>query len=51
MRVWEQVDVDGFSNLREVVLYPTKQWGGEGLIGCGIGFVSSLALLFSLYYA
>jgi hypothetical protein len=25
------------SNLREVVLYPTRQWGGEGLIGCGIG--------------
>jgi hypothetical protein len=25
------------SNLREVILYPTKQWGGEGLIGCGIG--------------
>ena len=24
-------------NLREVVLYPTRQWGGEGLIGCGIG--------------
>lgn len=27
------------SNLREVVLYPTRQWGGEGLIGCGIGYV------------
>ena len=26
------------SNLREVVLYPTRQWGGEGLIGCGIGY-------------
>ncbi|EAL19563.1 hypothetical protein CNBG1920 [Cryptococcus deneoformans B-3501A] len=25
-------------NLREVVLYPTRQWGGEGLIGCGIGY-------------
>ncbi|KAK8849638.1 hypothetical protein IAR55_004973 [Kwoniella newhampshirensis] len=25
-------------NLREVILYPTKQWGGEGLIGCGIGY-------------
>ena len=24
-------------NLREVVLYPTRQWGGEGSIGCGIG--------------
>ena len=24
-------------NLREVILYPTRQWGGEGLIGCGIG--------------
>lgn len=27
------------SNLREVVLYPTRQWGGEGLVGCGIGYV------------
>ncbi|KAI9638990.1 GRASP55/65 PDZ-like domain-containing protein [Dioszegia hungarica] len=25
-------------NLREVVLYPTRQWGGEGLVGCGIGY-------------
>ncbi|CAD6591504.1 MAG: hypothetical protein TREMPRED_000110 [Tremellales sp. Tagirdzhanova-0007] len=25
-------------NLREVVLYPTRQWGGKGLIGCGIGY-------------
>ncbi|EIW71584.1 hypothetical protein TREMEDRAFT_27844 [Tremella mesenterica DSM 1558] len=25
-------------NLREVVLYPTRQWGGDGLIGCGIGY-------------
>ncbi|OCF35232.1 hypothetical protein I316_03275 [Kwoniella heveanensis BCC8398] len=25
-------------NLREVILYPTRQWGGEGLIGCGIGY-------------
>ena len=30
------------SNLREVVLYPTRQWGGEGLVGCGIGYVPSL---------
>ena len=28
-----------YSNLREVVLYPTRQWGGEGLVGCGIGYV------------
>lgn len=27
-------------NLREVILYPTRQWGGEGLIGCGIGWVT-----------
>ena len=26
------------SNLREVILYPTRQWGGDGLIGCGIGY-------------
>jgi len=25
-------------NLREVILYPTRQWGGDGLIGCGIGY-------------
>lgn len=29
---------DDPSNLREVILYPTRQWGGEGLIGCGIGY-------------
>lgn len=32
------------SNLREVVLYPTRQWGGEGLIGCGIGYFLPLSI-------
>lgn len=26
------------STLREVVLVPNRQWGGEGLLGCGIGY-------------
>ncbi|KAK4685800.1 hypothetical protein P7C73_g4345, partial [Tremellales sp. Uapishka_1] len=25
-------------NLREVVIIPNRQWGGEGLLGCGVGF-------------
>lgn len=37
--VWMRVETDRISNLREVVLYPTRQWGGEGLIGCNIGYV------------
>jgi len=27
-----------FDNLREVVLVPNRQWGGEGLLGCVFGF-------------
>ncbi|TIA68700.1 hypothetical protein E3P91_03964 [Wallemia ichthyophaga] len=27
-----------FDTLREVVLVPNRQWGGEGLLGCGVGF-------------
>ena len=27
-----------FDTLREVVLVPNKQWGGEGLLGCGVGY-------------
>lgn len=27
-----------FSTLREVVLVPNRMWGGEGLLGCGVGF-------------
>lgn len=26
------------STLREVVLVPNRQWGGEGLLGCGVGY-------------
>ena len=26
------------STLREVVLVPNRMWGGEGLLGCGVGF-------------
>lgn len=37
-------NVKHHSNLREVVLYPTRQWGGEGLIGCGIGYVQPVLL-------
>jgi hypothetical protein len=31
-----------FSNLREVVLVPNRDWGGEGLLGCVFGFVPSV---------
>ncbi|CDZ98340.1 Golgi reassembly stacking protein GRASP65, contains PDZ domain [Phaffia rhodozyma] len=27
-----------FDTLREVVLVPNRQWGGEGLLGCGVGY-------------
>ncbi|KAF8339602.1 GRASP55/65 PDZ-like domain-containing protein [Cantharellus anzutake] len=27
-----------FDTLREVVLVPNRMWGGEGLLGCGVGF-------------
>ncbi|EGO24027.1 hypothetical protein SERLADRAFT_470650 [Serpula lacrymans var. lacrymans S7.9] len=27
-----------FDNLREVVLVPNRQWGGEGLLGCVFGY-------------
>ncbi|KAG8750105.1 hypothetical protein FRC12_013075 [Ceratobasidium sp. 428] len=27
-----------FDNLREVVLVPNRMWGGQGLLGCGVGF-------------
>jgi GRASP55/65 PDZ-like domain len=26
------------STLREVVLVPNRKWGGEGLLGCGVGY-------------
>lgn len=26
------------STIREVVLVPNRKWGGEGLLGCGVGF-------------
>jgi hypothetical protein len=26
------------SNLREIVLIPNRHWGGEGLLGCGVGY-------------
>ena len=29
---------DLLSTLREVVLVPNRMWGGEGLLGCGVGF-------------
>lgn len=53
MRTWStclgvhgtpDANVKHHSNLREVVLYPTRQWGGEGLIGCGIGYVQPVLL-------
>ncbi|KAJ9098662.1 hypothetical protein QFC21_004310 [Naganishia friedmannii] len=25
-------------NLREIVLVPNRHWGGEGLLGCGVGY-------------
>ncbi|GHJ87430.1 hypothetical protein NliqN6_3832 [Naganishia liquefaciens] len=25
-------------NLREIVLIPNRHWGGEGLLGCGVGY-------------
>lgn len=28
-----------YSNLREIVLIPNRHWGGEGLLGCGVGYV------------
>ncbi|KAI0050367.1 hypothetical protein FA95DRAFT_1487387 [Auriscalpium vulgare] len=31
-----------FDAIREVVLVPNRQWGGEGLLGCVFGCVSSL---------
>ncbi|EJD45054.1 hypothetical protein AURDEDRAFT_165926 [Auricularia subglabra TFB-10046 SS5] len=31
------------STLREVVLVPNRQWGGEGLLGCVFGYVVSSA--------
>src|SRR5882757_3661750 len=31
------------STIREVVLVPNRQWGGEGLLGCVFGLVRSLA--------
>ncbi|QRV86534.1 GRASP55/65 PDZ-like domain protein [Ceratobasidium sp. AG-Ba] len=27
-----------FDNLREVVLVPNRMWGGQGLLGCGVGY-------------
>ena len=30
-----------YSTLREVLLMPNRQWGGEGLLGCVFGFVMS----------
>jgi hypothetical protein len=27
-----------FSAMREVVLVPNRKWGGEGLLGCGVGY-------------
>ncbi|KAG8948222.1 hypothetical protein FRC00_008693, partial [Tulasnella sp. 408] len=27
-----------FDTLREVVLVPNRMWGGEGLLGCGVGY-------------
>ncbi|EJT98566.1 hypothetical protein DACRYDRAFT_24192 [Dacryopinax primogenitus] len=27
-----------FDSMREVVLIPNRQWGGEGLLGCGVGY-------------
>lgn len=28
---------DHISTIREVVLVPNRQWGGEGLLGCVFG--------------
>ncbi|KAG8787550.1 hypothetical protein FRC16_001543, partial [Serendipita sp. 398] len=27
-----------FDTLREIVLVPNRKWGGEGLLGCGVGY-------------
>lgn len=27
-----------FDTIREVVLVPNRKWGGEGLLGCGVGY-------------
>lgn len=27
-----------FDHTREVVIVPNREWGGEGLLGCGVGF-------------
>jgi hypothetical protein len=31
-----------FSTIREVVVIPNRNWGGEGLLGCVFGYVPSL---------
>lgn len=36
-------------NVREVVLIPNRQWGGEGLLGCGVGYVHHHYLFLSLW--
>lgn len=45
-------NTDGYSytqlsTIREVVLVPNRQWGGEGLLGCVFGFVYHLIPLLS----
>ncbi|CDS00713.1 related to GRH1-acetylated protein, involved in ER to Golgi transport [Sporisorium scitamineum] len=27
-----------FDNTREVIIVPNREWGGEGLLGCGVGY-------------
>ncbi|OCH91933.1 hypothetical protein OBBRIDRAFT_727827 [Obba rivulosa] len=36
-----------FDTIREVVLVPNREWGGEGLLGCVFGSVPSPALCFT----
>ena len=36
LRLW--VYNYNFDKLREVVIIPNKSWGGEGSIGCGVGY-------------
>lgn len=27
-----------YDHTREVIIVPNREWGGEGLLGCGVGF-------------
>lgn len=39
-----------YNHTREVIIMPNRDWGGEGLLGCGVGFGLLRALLLTRSY-